>query len=770
MLNTLRNIVQEVSAASDLQMALEIIVQRVRGAMETEVCSVYLFDPENSTYTLMASEGLNPEAVGQVTLAHSEGLVGQVGLREEPMNLEDAASHPKFHYVQATGEERLTSFLGVPIIHNRNPLGVMVVQQVEQRRFDEHEEAFLVTMSAQLAGVIAHAQATGSITMVTSTLTTTAAPAKKKKIARFKGSAGSTGVAIGHVVVVSPPADLSSVPDRTWKDLDQELTLLGDALIAVRAEMEDTAARLAGRLPEEERALFDVYQRMLDDRALGQEIRDRIRAGAWAQGALRQVIEEHVRNFEMMDDHYLRERAADVRDLGRRVLAYLQQGEHARVEYPENTILISEELSPVMLGEVPQDSLAGLVSIRGSGNSHVAILARALGVPTVMGVVDLPFHKLSGKKMIVDGNLGLVYSTPAQELLDYYVEVVEEENQFSKGLEAIADLPCETVDKHRIPLWVNTGLMTDTIRSLDRGAEGVGLYRTEVPFMVRDRFPSESEQEKIYRYQLESFHPRPVTMRTLDVGGDKSLSYFPIKEDNPFLGWRGIRVTLDHPEIFLVQVRAMLKASLGLDNLRIMLPMISSVFEVEEAQHLIHRAYEEVLAEGWSVKMPPVGVMIEVPAAVYIVKDLALRVDFLSIGSNDLTQYLLAVDRNNPRVSDLYHSFHPAVLKALQSVVNDAHEAGKTVSICGEMAGDPAAAVLLVAMGFDMLSMSAVNLLKVKWVLRKISMERAQEIFAELLQQDNAELIRSSLELALCKEGVGKVLGIKSRRFSEKPA
>ena len=758
MLNTLRNIVQEVSSASDLQLALRIIVQRIRGAMKTDVCSVYIYDYDSASYALMASEGLNPSAVGQVTLSHSEGLVGQVGLREEPINLEDAASHPKFHYVHETGEDRFTSFLGVPIIHHRNTLGVLIVQQVEQRRFDEHEEAFLVTMSAQLAGVIAHAQATGS-------LNNASTPTRKKQVARFHGSAGATGVAIGDAVVITPPADLGAVPERTCKDIDIELALLDGALMAVREEMKETADRLSDRLPTEEQALFDVYLRMLDYRALGQEIRERIRGGSWAQGALRQVIEDHIRNFETMDDHYFRERAADVRDLGRRVLSHLQQGEHAQVEYPENTILISEELSPVMLGEVPQGSLAGLVSIRGSSNSHVAILARALGVPTVMGVVDLPFHKLSGKKLIVDGNLGLVYSSPAQELLDYYTEVLEEESQFSKGLEAIRDLPCETPDNYRIPLWVNTGLMTDTIRSLDRGAEGVGLYRTEVPFMVRDRFPSELEQEKIYRHQLEAFAPRPVTMRTLDIGGDKSLSYFPINEDNPFLGWRGIRVTLDHPEIFLVQVRAMLKASVGLDNLRIMLPMISSVFEVEEAQHLIHRAHTEVLAEGLPVSMPPIGVMIEVPAAVYMVKDLAQRIDFLSIGSNDLVQYLLAVDRNNPRVSDLYHSFHPAVLHALQKVVDDAHQEGKTVSICGEMAGDPAAAVLLMAMGFDMLSMSAVNLLKVKWVLRRMGMDRAKKILSDLMRHDNAQVIRSSLELALCKEGMGKVLGIKSRRF-----
>ena len=531
--------------------------------------------------------------------------------------------------------------------------------------------------------------------------------------------------------------------------------------------MKDTAEKLSDLLPVEEQALFDVYQRMLDDNALGLEIRNQIKAGSWAPTALRSVVDEHVRNFERMDDAYLRERAIDVKDLGRRILSYLQKEGTNKVSYPENTILISEELTPVMLAEVPNERLVGLVSVRGSGNSHAAILARAMGIPTVMGAVDLPFLKLNGKPLIVDGNLGLVYSSPSSKLLEHYQVVVEEEQQFTEGLEAISGLPCQTPDNVRIPLWVNTGLMTDTVRSLDRGAEGVGLFRTEVPFLLRERFPSELEQEKIYRSQLEAFAPRPVTMRTLDIGGDKSLSYFPIYEDNPFLGWRGIRVTLDHPEIFLVQIRAMLKASVGLDNLRIMLPMVTSVIEVEEAMHLIHRAHAEVLSEGLPVVMPPVGVMIEVPAAVYQVRELARLVDFLSIGSNDLTQYLLAVDRNNPRVADLYSSYHPALLQALSNVVEDAHKEGKTVSICGEMAGDPVASVLLMAMGVDMLSMSATNLLKVKWVLRRITMEKAREILADIMTMDNAQVIRSSLELALCREGLGKVLGIKSRRFSE---
>ena len=758
MLNTLRTIVQEVSAASDLRAALQIIVQRVRDAMKTDVCSVYLFDQEQSEYTLSATEGLNPSAVGVVKMAQSSGLVGQVGLREEPINLEDAAAHPKFLYIKATGEERYHSFLGVPIIHHRKILGVMVVQQKKRRRFDEPEEAFLVTMSAQLAGVIAHAEATGSL-LVT--------PNSPRKTARFQGTAGASGVAIGEAVVVAPPADLRAVPDRQHNDLDAELALLDRALEAVRTEMKETADKLSDLLPVEEQALFDVYLRMLDDNALGLEIRNQIKAGSWAPGALRYVIDEHVRNFEKMEDAYLRERAVDVKDLGRRVLSYLQKEDKNSITYPDNTVLVSEELTPVMLADVPHEQLSGLVSVQGSGNSHAAILARALGIPTVMGAVDLPFLKVSGNQLIVDGNLGLVYSTPSAELLEHYQVVVEEEQEFTEGLEAISGLPCLTPDNYRIPLWVNTGLMTDTVRSLDRGAEGVGLYRTEVPFLLRERFPSELEQEKIYRHQLEAFAPRPVTMRTLDIGGDKSLSYFPIEEDNPFLGWRGIRVTLDHPEIFLVQVRAMLKASVGLDNLRIMLPMITSVFEVEEAMHLIHRAHTEVLSEGLPVAMPPVGVMIEVPAAVYQVRELAKQVDFLSIGSNDLTQYLLAVDRNNPRVADLYNSYHPAVLQALQKIVEDAHKEGKTVSICGELAGDPAAAILLMAMGVDMLSMSATNLLKVKWTLRRITMEKAKDILTEVLTMDNAQVIRSSLELALCSEGLGKVLGIKSRRFSQ---
>lgn len=752
MLSILRNIVQEVNSARDLQEALDVIVSRVQKAMDTEVCSVYLLDPATNRYILMATEGLYQQAVGQVSLAYSEGLIGLVGSREEPINLEDAPSHPRYRYFPETGEERFRSFLGVPIIHHRRVLGVLVVQQRESSRcFNEGEEAFLVTVSAQLAGVIAHSEATGAISGLSLT-------GEETKDVSFSGVPGSPGVAIGQGVVVYPGADLDVVPEKPTDDIEGELVLFRGAVTAVREDIERVAERLASQLRPEEQALFDVYLRMLGDDAMPGEVSNRIGEGFWAQGALKQVVQQYIRHFEMMDDHYLQERAVDIRDLGRRLLSHLQEGEQKDVVYPERTVLVSEELTPAMLGEVPKGQLVGLVSVKGSSNSHVAILARAMGVPTVMGLVDIPVNQLDGRELIVDGFEGQIFAAPSVELLAYYQEISDEEDELIRGLEELRDLPCETTDNHRVSLLVNTGLMTDVVRSLSHGAEGIGLYRTEVPFMIKDRFPSEQEQREYYREQLEAFAPNPVTMRTLDIGGDKALSYFPIQEENPFLGWRGIRVTLDHPEIFLVQVRAMLKASEGLNNLQIMLPMISNVSEVEESLHLVYRVYHEVREEGYNIHMPKVGVMVEIPAAVYQIRELADRVDFLSVGSNDLTQYLLAVDRNNPRVAQLYHSYHPAVLQALVRVAQDAHSVGKPIGICGELAGDPGGALLLMAMGYDSLSMNAASLPKVKSVIRSVSREWSVQLLEDVLLLDSPHVIKSCVDLALRNAGFGRYL------------
>lgn len=746
MLKSLRSIVQEVSAAANLSAILEIIVSRVKRAMVTEACSVYLRN-NHDVYVLMATDGLNESSVGRVSLARNQGLVGLVAVREEPINLEDAEAHPKFQYFPETGEERYSAFLGVPIIHQRQVLGVLVVQQSDKRRFDEGEEAFLVTMSAQLAGVIAHAEATGVLRV-----------GEQKVEARFNGVPGAHGVAIGTCVVVSPLADLNSVPYQTCESVDQELTFFQESLTAVREDVKRLGKELEGRLNKEERVLFDAYLGMLDDASLGKEVTQKIRSGLAAPYAWSEVIQEHISTFSSMDDSYLRERASDVRDLGGRVLAYLQESSKKDHIFPDDTILVGEDLTASVLGEVPHGKLAGIVSLRGSSNSHIAILARSMGIPTVMGAVDLPFTHLDRREMIVDGYRGVVYSDPSGGLKDHYQTIVDDDKQLARGLEPLKNLPCETLDKHRVALWVNTGLMADAMLSIERGAEGVGLYRTEVPFMLRDRFPVEEEQRVTYREQLQAFAPHTVTMRTLDIGGDKSLPYFPIEEDNPFLGWRGIRITLDHPEIFLVQIRAMLKASEGLNNLRIMLPMVSSVSELEIAQMLIFRAYDELIEEGLSIQMPPVGVMVEVPAAVYQAKEFAVRADFISVGSNDLTQYLLAVDRNNSRVADLYHALHPAVLRALQTVVTEAHSEGVSVGICGELAGNPAAAMLLMAMGYDVLSMSATNLLKVKSVIRAVTLKQAQALLDKVMSFPDTESINRCIEEAFKEAGLTRLL------------
>ncbi len=751
MLERLRSIVQKVNAARDLQSALDIIVHKVRLALDTQVCSVFLLDKDINAHVLMASDGLKKESIGHVSLEVGEGLVGLVAKHAEPINLQDASLHPSFHYLKDTGEELYHSFLGVPIIHHRSVLGVLVVQHEDLRRFDESEEAFLITLSAQLSGVIAHAEATGTVEGVSPS-------GQKTSDTVFPGVSGSSGVAIGEAVVVFPHADLSQIPQRRTRDIESEIEFFNSCLELVRQDMRNLHEKLAGQVAEEERQLFDVYVRMLDDAALGNEIVERIRMGFWAQGSLAYVANEHVRSFEEMDDPYLSERAIDIKDLCARILFYLQEKVVVETEYADNTILVSEEITPSMLAEVPESKLKGLVSVKGSGNSHVAILARTMGIPTVMGTVDLPYTKLHGKEVIIDGYKGEVITNPSDQIRTRFLETIQEQDQLDKGLEGLKDLPCETADHHRVHLWVNTGLMTDVTRSLDQGAEGIGLFRTEVPFLLAERFPSEEEQYQIYREQLEAFAPKLVTMRTLDIGGDKSLPYFPIDEANPFLGWRGIRVTLDHPEIFTAQIHAMLRASVGLDNLQIMLPMISNINEVTSALQLIKKEYHELVQEGVKVKFPAVGVMIELPAAVYQTRALAKLVDFISVGSNDLTQYLLAVDRNNPRVANLYSAFHPAVLSALQEVVIAAQAEGKHVSICGEMAGDPGAAILLMAMGYDVLSMNAASLLKVKSVLRSITLEVAEELLENVMQLDDAQMVRSAVDLALYNAGVDRLL------------
>ncbi len=752
MLTILRHIVQEVTSAQNFNEALEIMVSRSASALNTEACSIFLMDRHHSEYVLVATQGLNPKSVLHTRIPLNKGLIGLVGEREEPINLDDATTHPRFLHVKDVGEECYHAFLGTPVIYHRQVLGVLIVQQREPRRYDESEEAFLVTLATQLAAIIAHAESTGALTELLQI------SKERRHELVYTGVPGAPGVGIGTGVVVVVPDDLDTVPDREPGDIDEEIANLNLAFDTVREDLRLLEERLFPTLPAEERALFDVYQRIVDSADMGKEIIDHIKLGNWAPGALRSVIHAHVRLLESLDNEYMRERAEDIRDLGRRLLMCLQKQRRTMPNYTERTILIGENLTATALAEVPEGCLAAIISAKGSANSHVAILARAMRVPTVMGVGEAPIHELQDKEIIVDGYYGQIYVSPSASLRTEFERLIQAEAQLDAKLDEMRGEESVTTDGHPMNLLVNTGLGADISIALSVGAEGVGLFRTEIPFLMRDRFPSSEEQRIIYRQLLASFAPRPVIIRTLDVGGDKPLPYFPIQEDNPFLGWRGIRITLDHPEIFLAQIRAMMRASEGLNNMRIMLPMVTDVTEVDEALRLLRKAYTEVRGEGCDIEMPQIGVMIEVPSAVYQARALAKRVDFLSVGSNDLTQYLLAVDRNNPRVANLYDSLHPAVLRALIQVVEMGHQEGKHVSICGEMAGDPAAVLLLLAMGFDSLSLNASSVSRVKWVIRHTTMTKAAKLLHEVMTMESAVMIRCHMELALERAGMGNLI------------
>jgi len=748
MLSLLRRIVQEVSFAGDLDEALATIVTRVREAMESDVCSVYLVDPSDGYLVLMATQGLNQDAVKKVRMPPGHGIATLVAERAEPVNLDSAPSHPRFLFFPETSEEPYQSFLGVPILNHRKVVGVLVTQRRQPERCSEDQVAFQVTVAATLGGAISHAEASGGLKP----------SSQSGNNRRFEGLAAAPGVSIGKALLVTHLVDFDLVPDRHASDPTAEEFAFITAVEVVQANIRELGEELSQALSTEESTLFDAYLLMLSSDSLIGKTIERIKAGNWAPGALRQTVMEHVRVFRAMEDPLLRERATDIIDLGRRILLQLQEKGRRVFRYPKRTILVAEEVSATMIAEAPLSRLVAVVSARGSRYSHAAILARALGLPAVMGLSDLPLGQIDGHEVVVDGYRGHIYLDPSSVVRSEFNRLAREDAKLTADLSEIRDLPAITKDGHRVPLYANTGLVADIDQARNSGAEGIGLYRTEIPFMVRDRFPGEEEQASIFRQVLRAFSPRLVTMRTLDVGGDKSLPYFPIQEANPFLGWRGIRITLDHPEIFHIHLRAMLRASEGLDNLQILFPMVYCMSEVEEALVLLHRARRELVEEGRQIALPKVGVMIEIPAAIYQIGLFSRRVDFLSVGTNDLTQYLLAVDRNNERVAGLYNHLHPAVLRVLVQIAQTARDYRIPVGVCGEMAGDPMLALLLVAMGMDSLSMNSGCLPRVKKTLRHFSLEHAKEILQDVLSFGDCILAQKYLDDVLEREGLANLV------------
>ncbi|MDF1760186.1 MAG: phosphoenolpyruvate--protein phosphotransferase [Coxiellaceae bacterium] len=752
MLKILKRIVQELEVATDVAVAFRFAVEQIQQNIQADACCLYLVDEEHLEFILAAGVGVNEEAIGSFRLRFGHSLLGYIGEREEPINLEDVTQHPVYESHKVLHDDIYRAYIGIPIMHRGDLIAILTAQERESRFFTEEEEALLVTLAVQMAQPLAALLNKGALQDISTK------KRRRRKTVTIKGVPTVPGVAIGSALVVYPPADLAAVPDRHAGDIEHEKQAFKVALDEARTEITELQTRATSTLSAAESSLFDAYLRIMDSHTLINEVLSEIDDGQWAQGALSRVIRRHVAQFEGLEDEYLKERATDLRDLGRRILAQLQSEEHQAPVYPKRTILVSEELTATALMEVPEGRLVGVISGSGSNNSHVSILARALGIPTIMGAGEAQVSLLDGKDIIVDGYNGQAHISPTAAIKKEYRHLAKEEQQLTEELEDLRELLAETKDGHSVSMYVNTGLAAEAGLSFSVGAEGVGLYRTEMPFMTRERFPSEEEQRIMYRQLLGTFSPRPVVMRTLDIGGDKALPYFPIEEDNPFLGWRGVRITLDQPEIFLQQVRAMIQASAELDNLSIMLPMVTSISDIDDSRRLITQAFEEVKEEGYDVTMPPLGIMVEVPSAVYQAYELAKRVDFLSVGTNDLIQYLLAVDRNNPRVADRYEALHPAVLRALKQVVDAGHKAGKPVGICGEMASDPLVVILLVAMGFDSFSMNARGLPRVKAVVRAFEFKQAKKLLAEVLQIDEAREIRNHLEMVLEDAGLGGLI------------
>ena len=750
MLAKLQQIVQRVNAAANLHEALEIIVHRVKAAMNTDVCSVYVRDPTAPQYVLMATDGLNPGSVGKIRMAAGEGIVGLVATRQEPVNLANAADHPSYRYFPETGEQQFAGFLAVPLVHFRQSMGVLVVQQTTHRVFAEEEVAFLVTIGAQLAASLSYAALGSAISPHE--------PGPPGPIGLIQGLPGAPGVTIGNVVLPSPLAELQAVADHVPDDVAQEEAAFRSAVRETQQELRASANRMEGRLSDETRAIFDVYILILGQDDLVEGVVARIHAGNWAPAALRDTIIEHATVFEQAEDPYLRARAEDVRGIGRRILLRLTSGVSAARRYPKEAVLIGDEVSLARVADVPPGQLRGIVCLRGSVVSHTAVLARGLGIPAVMGLGPRDIRSLDGHPIIVDGYRGRVFIDPLPAVIQEYRRFVQHEGQLSARLAELRDLEATTTDDVRVGLGLNVGLLTDIDVAANLGVDEVGLYRSEFPFMSRETFPMEHEQYEIYRKVLKAFAPKPVTMRTLDIGGDKPLSYFPIAEENPFLGWRGIRLTLDRPDIFLPQLRAMLQASVGLNNLRIMFPMIGQIDELKAAREAVDRARRELAEEGCECAAPSIGAMVEVPSALLSIPALSRYADFFSIGTNDLTQYLLAVDRNNPNVARLYNQLDPAVIRALYGVIRDARRCGKPVSVCGEMAADPGSAILLLGMGLETLSMSASAVLRIKWMIRSFSSRRAKSVLNRAMRMECADSVRRMLDDELRRAGLGELV------------
>ena len=720
----LTQIIQTAAQTSTVEAQVQHIVDSISETLSVDVCSLYLSQSDESL-RLVASHGLIRKH--PVIIPTKQGLVGQVLLAQRPINIKDPDNHPDYFYVANSKEERFHSFCGVPLVHRAVANGVLVVQSLRSEILDTEQVAVLTTLATHLAMLLSTFSKDDFLN-----------PSKTKL---YQGISGAPGVAIGKAFIRQNP-ELSEIQKITVDDIDAELgnweTLKSEAMDELREER-DTVSETMG---EGLASVLDAYQMLLQDVTFEQRIKNEIAEGCHLTWAIKQSVGFFSEQFKAMDDPYLQARHEDIDQLGAKLYQIWQRGSETEIPAGEEPIiLVGHHVSVSDIVNLAADKLAGIVCFAGGSLSHIAVFANALGIPAVMGIGDVSVQ--NGEQIIVDGDAGEVIYSPGSATLREYRLILSERRSLASRLQADSQLPAVTTDDVRITLLANSGLQADVLPGLKYGAEGIGLFRTEVPFMIRSSLPSEDEQEKIYKGLIHHYKDKPVYFRTLDIGADKPLSYLPIvKEDNPALGWRGIRYTLDNLPLLITQLRAILTAAAGNKHVHLMLPMIGSTEQLDQSLTVLDEVLQQLIDEGVSVCRPKVGIMVEVPSCIPLLPFWSKKLDFISIGTNDLSQYLLALDRNSPLVGKWYDPLHPAVIHELTRIAVTAKKLNLPISVCGEMASDPVAVILLIAMGIQQLSMSAAKIPLIKWIIREISRAEAEGLLVEVLAQDNAASIR----------------------------
>ncbi|HLK82241.1 MAG TPA: phosphoenolpyruvate--protein phosphotransferase [Xanthobacteraceae bacterium] len=743
LLRRLREVMAEPVSAQE---RLDKIVVLIAANMVAEVCSVYVLRVD-STLELYATEGLNREAVHRTVMRSDEGLVGLVASEASPVNLSDAQAHPAFSYRPETGEEIYHSFLGVPILRAGNTLGVLVVQNRARRTYSEEEVEALQTTAMVLAEMIASGE-------LAALAQPGAEPAVRRSL-RLQGSVLNEGIALGHVVLHEPRVIITNfIAD----DIAKERARLESAITALRSDLD--AMLEHGDVAEggEHREVLEAYRMFAHDRGWVHKLEEAVLTGLTAEAAVERVQSDTRARMLRQTDPYLRERLHDLDDLTNRLLRQLLGRDHApaREHLPENAIIVARSMGPAALLDYDRKRLRALVLEEGGPTSHVAIIARALGIAAVGEVNNAIGFVDSGDAVIVDATSGEVHIRPSPELEASYIERVRVRARRQLQYQALRDKPCVTRDGVEISLLLNAGLLVDLPHIEETGASGIGLFRTELQFMVAGQFPRAAEQVSLYRAVLDSAGRRPVTFRTLDVGGDKVLPYMRIiEEENPALGWRAIRLGLDRPALLRSQIRALLRAASGRE-LRVMFPMIAAVREFDEAKELVERELTYLRRHNYRLpERVEIGTMVEVPSLLYQLDELLERVDFLSVGSNDLAQFLFAADRGNPRVSTRFDDLSIPMLRALRSIAERGEAHGKPVTVCGEMASKTVGALALIALGYRKLSLVASAVGPVKAMALELDVGKAATLVKALIShRDGGGSIRDKLVAFAETEGI----------------